>query len=465
MLSQLNKFFAEKSDRVICYSLKRNIQVSVTDLGQDVIDLRRKIQQVDAENWMLSSEDSYNFLVGFCALLSLERKIIICANQKLEWLSEIEQEFDAALTDNEFSLRSKVHLKLTPESSQKNVEQLQVKRHSAVSLEPILFSGKEKIQFFTSGSTGKAKKITKNLSCLTNELETLESTFGDRARNTVYIASVSHMHIYGLLFRLLWPLLTARKWLIESIEFPEQLSSMNSVNSVFTFVSSPAFLSRLDLNLPGICLQSFSSGGALSKIDANKSAKFFRTYPVEVYGSTETGGIGYRQQLNDATKWTPFDNLKLKETTEGILLESNHLGNFPAVLLDDELLIHKEGTFTLKGRKDRVIKLGEKRISLSEIEGYLETNPEIKECKAVLAQGKRDAICCAVVLSESGNIKYKQIGKQALIASWKIQMKNRFDAVTLPRKWRFITAIPINSQSKVDQLKLLEIFQSKEVAF
>lgn len=465
MLPQLNKFFARKSDRVICYSLERNRQISVADLSQDISNLRRKIQPIDAENWLLSSEDSYNFLVGFCALLSLERNIIICANQKLEWLLEIEKEFDATLNDSEFSLQGKLHLKLMPESSQKSVEQTQVSRHNAASFESISFSGEEKIQFFTSGSTGKAKKITKNLSCLTNELETLESTFGDKTSNTIYIASVSHMHIYGLLFRLLWPLLTNRQWLIESVEFPEQLSSMNNPNLVFTFISSPAFLSRLDLSLPSIRLQSFSSGGALSRIDANNSAEYFQAYPIEVYGSTETGGIGYRQQINGATRWTPFENLELKEVTGGILLESNHLEKMPAVLLDDELVIHADGTFTFKGRKDRVVKLGEKRVSLSEIERYLKTNPEIKECIAVVVKDKREIICCAIVLSEQGNIKYEQIGKQDLIASWKIQMKNRFDAVTLPRKWRFIQTIPTNSQSKVDQVKLIDIFQSREVVF
>ena len=32
---------------------------------------------------------------------------------------------------------------------------------------------------------------------------------------------------------------------------------------------------------------------------------------LEVYGSTETSGIAYRQQTKDGLAWTPFDNAKI----------------------------------------------------------------------------------------------------------------------------------------------------------
>ena len=48
--------------------------------------------------------------------------------------------------------------------------------------------------------------------------------------------------------------------------------------------------------------------------------------------------------------------------------------------------------------------------------------------------------------------------ERTLILRWKAAMQNRFEPVTIPRQWRILAAIPVNSQSKIDHHKLLAEF-------
>lgn len=63
---------------------------------------------------------------------------------------------------------------------------------------------------FTSGSTGAPSAIVKRMRQLTREVEALQAAFGDQLEGTQVHGTVSHQHIYGLLFRVLWPLAAGR---------------------------------------------------------------------------------------------------------------------------------------------------------------------------------------------------------------------------------------------------------------
>src|SRR6201999_478108 len=67
-----------------------------------------------------------------------------------------------------------------------------------------------RFSFFTSGSTGERKRIGKTLSQLEIEIRTLESLWGETLGDAGCLGTVSHQHIFGLTFRLLWPLMAGR---------------------------------------------------------------------------------------------------------------------------------------------------------------------------------------------------------------------------------------------------------------
>ena len=62
----------------------------------------------------------------------------------------------------------------------------------------------------TSGSSGEPKRIDKALRQLANEVAALEALWGADLKDACIIGSVATQHIYGLLFRVLWPLCAGR---------------------------------------------------------------------------------------------------------------------------------------------------------------------------------------------------------------------------------------------------------------
>jgi acyl-coenzyme A synthetase/AMP-(fatty) acid ligase len=60
------------------------------------------------------------------------------------------------------------------------------------------------------------------------------------------------------------------------------------------------------------------------------------------------------------------------------------------------------GTFELLGRKDRIVKIEEKRVSLQAIEASLSGSTYVQEARAVVLEGARTEIAAVIVLSAAG---------------------------------------------------------------
>ena len=116
-------------------------------------------------------------------------------------------------------------------------------------------------------------------------------------------STVNHHHIYGLLFTALLPIATGLPFRRRRIDFPTELSGIASESAVMA--SSPAFLKRLsaeaDQPVGFKCAPViYSSGGPLPVEVARRASELTGYWPMEIYGSTETGGIAYRQSKNGA---------------------------------------------------------------------------------------------------------------------------------------------------------------------
>ncbi|WP_444998337.1 AMP-binding protein [Aliikangiella sp. IMCC44359] len=450
MLNRFNKQLNGDNENKIFYNIITESFVNLMRLRSDVALLKSKLKQNDAQSWLLYSDDSYTFFAGFLALLSLKKEVYVCSNNSASWLEECESNFEAVLSDSRILIKNKLFVDFNCDEQD-------------VELEDFLLTGEERVNFFTSGSTGVPKVVEKNLFCLIKEIETLEKTFANQVAQGVFYSTVSHLHIYGLLFKLIWPFVTGRYCTNPFIEYPEQLILMEKLNLPIVLVSSPAFISRIDFSLdkvsPSIV---FSSGGPLAYEASNKALSYFSVRPVEVYGSTETGGIAYRQQEHQNTPWRPFAGVQFQQDNDDTWFNANHLYNLNKIKLDDILSFNDFGYFQLKGRKDRIVKLEEKRISLTEIEMFLEKLEFVERCVALIIQGKRQFIGCVLILSEQGIKREKRLGKSALFNWFKLKMKKHFEAVTIPRKWRIVSQLPETTQSKLDTDALRKLFIKSE---
>ena len=316
------------------------------------------------------------------------------------------------------------------------------------------------LTIFTSGSSGQPKAIPKTLLQLQREVEVLERQWGAMLGQAAAVATVSHQHIYGLLFRLLWPLAAGRCFHSQMFLSPEPMLKAVAATQAY-WVASPAQLKRLDertaWNEVARLSAVFSSGGALMAEAARQIEKLSGKPVIEIYGSSETGGIGWRQSTAGA-RWNPFAGIRLISDQEGrAQLNSPFLPDAESYRLDDRIELHDDGLFTLSGRIDRIVKVEEKRLALDELERVLRQSDQVAQAHTLLLTGRRDLIAAVIVLTGAGKISLQQQGRAAMVRELRAQLMHTFESVVLPRKWLFMDALPLSSQGKIDNRLLQQL--------
>ncbi|EGW20171.1 AMP-binding protein [Methylobacter tundripaludum] len=447
-----------------------------------------KLQAQPFQHYALYTEDAYPFAVLLFALLHAGKQIRIPGNNRpgtAEQLSPDCQLLGDWQTGECFDYC------------------LEASASSSRSLSP-LNPSESQLVIFTSGSTGQAKPIAKCLNQFQLEIATLEKHWGEQLGDAAALATVSHQHIYGLLFRVLWPLSAGRCFHSQAYINPETLVNAIQHESAY-WIASPAHLKRLDQASPweGIAKLKaiFSSGGALPEQAAEQILNDGKQAVVEIYGSSETGGIAWRRQSMTAA-WTLFSGMRLscidgkwflhspyleippsppfskggdEESSSFTAEESSfsprkHLsplekGGAGGIQLDDQIILLDDGRFMLHGRSDRIVKIEEKRLSLVELEQRLMSEPWIDDAHALVITHHRDVVAAIVVLSSQGLEQEAIQGRNRLIRQLRKALEQWFEAVVLPRKWLFVNTMPLTSQGKINQplLKSLLDFDNRKL--
>jgi acyl-coenzyme A synthetase/AMP-(fatty) acid ligase len=320
---------------------------------------------------------------------------------------------------------------------------------------------------YTSGTTGAAQAIPKTIAQMSAEVATLENQFGAILGTADIVVSVSHQHIYGLLFQVLWPFTAGRAVRARSLWFFEELTTEELPEREWALVSSPAHLKRLPQNPAWGSVAKrlraiFSSGGPLPLDVAHQTQSLLRRVPIEIYGSSETGGIAWRQQPGCADEsWTPFPGVKWRiDSREGVLeIRSPHLSNEDWFRTADRALTATNGCFLLKGRVDRIAKIEGKRISLSAIEALLMASPMVSDVRVTAIEERRQQIGAFIVLSNQGRRKLVEVGKLILNRMLRECLRDSVEPVGLPRIWRYLDALPLNAQGKTTHAELMALLE------
>lgn len=414
--------------------------VSFQAFWQDVAEQTDWIRQQPTSVWALWEQDSYEFLVLFFAALNVGKKVILPPHR----VRELEQELEA---QDIFFLQRSTGI------SEVDLSVLQFDE---------VFLNDAHIEFYTSGSTGQAKAIPRTLQQLFNEVTGLEASF-QLPQSCIAIATVSHQHIYGLLFKLLWPLACGRSFYQKQLAFPEDVVDVQQQISHFGcqnyVISSPALLKRWtsEVRLED-CVYVYSSGG---KLDSGVRPDLNRPI-IEVLGSSETGGIAHRQA--DDLPWTPFHNVEVKSTDQDELaVKTNHAYSQDWILTGDRVKIlqpqDSQSSFQLFGRLDRIVKLEEKRLSLDAIERSLMSLPEIEQCYAlVIEKDNRQMLAVVVKFSTYARQILIREGKAHYVRQLKSQLVDKLESIAIPRQWRFLSEMPQNAQSKLNKQYLASLF-------
>lgn len=121
------------------------------------------------------------------------------------------------------------------------------------------------------------------------------------------------------------------------------------------------------------------------------------------------------------------------------------------------LQFNENGQFHLIGRRGRVVKIEEKRISLVEIEQRLLALDGIMDVAAIpLIRNGRQAIGVVVVPNKEAR-QIWQCSEKTLELSWRKHYYHG-EPVAVPRYWRIIDEIPVNNMNKRVYAQLQELF-------
>ncbi|BBO75381.1 hypothetical protein DSCW_27980 [Desulfosarcina widdelii] len=317
------------------------------------------------------------------------------------------------------------------------------------------------VRLFTGGSTGSPQLWTKTPRNLLGEVNYLLDRFkigsGDRI-----LATVPAFHIYGMLYSLLAPLLASARVSAVSPSFPEEIKQKMAEMSPTIFVSVPIHYRALRDNPPdkGALRLAFSSAGPLPEADGRAFFEAAGVDLVEIYGSTETGGIATRCRRQGQTGFTPYDCIGWRVAGEELDIQS--------AFLSAELPVRDSGWFTMAdrvktenggfvvvGRADNVVKVGGNRVDLEKVRQAIAAVEGIKE--AIVLSNPADT-------GRSEEIVALAVGRRTA-AEIQVQLKSKLLPHERPRRIQIVEKIPMAATGKPDRQAIGEMVTVPMIRF
>lgn len=392
-------------------------------------------------------QSAHLFSIALMAVWQRGSTVILPATDKPAYLCTIEDQFDLFLDDVKI------------ESLVQTDQAIPANKSDQIPGAAHCFS-----VFFTSGSTGLPKPITKTLKQLESEVTIQDPLWSPMiSAGARVIGLVSHQHIYGLIFRVIWPVMSGRVFTADPAPFWEMMQGDLKQGDVL--ITSPAHLKNLHPGLANVARPSliFSSGGPLDHEYAQAAQAMFGTCPIEIYGSTETGGIAYRQQTSSQTDWTPLPGVTPRLDDKGCLaVQAPHIADANWYQTEDIAAIEPtSGNFRLLGRADRIVKIEGKRVSLSSVERHLIASDLVSDAVSLLPDENDRRLGAVVVLTDAGHNRHKELGAFRMGRLLRREIAKFEEDAALPQRWRFVDQIPTDSQGKRPLHLLRTVFAQK----
>ena len=241
--------------------------------------------------------------------------------------------------------------------------------------------------YFTSGSTGSPVAALKTRENIASEVKVLTALLQEYKIKKV-IVTVPFIHLYGTLFGLMYPLINNIDIVLKEHFLPNDLLSM--IDPYTMIVTTPLYIKSLNkLSQEKDLSQSIfiSSTAPLDVQNIKIFTKKYKTDIIQIFGSTETGGIAHK--VNDDPLWKSFrdvqistnknDELKVKSPFVSSVLYENKFKYTNNEIQTFDYIKQTELGFKLIGRSSKIIKLAGKRYSTVQIENILENVKTIRK--------------------------------------------------------------------------------------
>ncbi|HSZ82694.1 MAG TPA: AMP-binding protein [Polyangia bacterium] len=314
----------------------------------------------------------------------------------------------------------------------------------------------------TSGSTGAPLACRKTARQILGEAAMLARLF-DVGPSSRVLATVPAHHIYGLLFGTLVPFMGGGALVRATPLHAETIAATARARGADVLCSVPAHLRGLgELGVGALSglRRVFSSAAPLDAETATRVAAVVGRAVTEIFGSTETGGIAWRDAAAGA-RWRPLPGVSVDAEEDGAMIVRSpfveaaparsgvDVEDPPRHRSADRIAAHGDGTFELLGRGDGIVKIGGTRVSAAEIEQRLRAAPGVTDAAvlSVSVGGARGHELWAAVAPASVDV-----------AELRAALARHVDAVAIPRRFRAVAALPREDNGKLGRARLSALF-------
>lgn len=311
-------------------------------------------------------------------------------------------------------------------------------------------------RLFTSGTTGHARVFDKSGRQLFGEAHLLARTFfePDAAARCV-LCDVPPHHIYGLLMGVLTPFVAGVPFVAGHLSPRRSLLHLAPRVGFTDLVSVPARLEALSqpdfATLPRL-LRVFSSGASLARDCARRFTDDLGLEVCELLGSTETGGVAFRR--GSEVVFRPLPGVAVSADAEQRLtLRSPFLPSHAEqpYTTADRVQLSDDG-FVHLGRADDVVKVGGKRLALSDLEVLARQCQLVTDAKAlaVTRPGLRGTELRLIVCSAD---EHERVLRQV-----RAHLSLCLEPTLVPRRILVVERLPHGSTGKLPRRELLALF-------
>ncbi len=303
--------------------------------------------------------------------------------------------------------------------------------------------------FFTSGSTGFPTGAFKTKENLMSEIKALAKLI-KKSNIKKVVATVPFVHIYGVLVGLLLPYYLDATLVIKEDFLPYELLKEAEEEKTL-IITTPIFIKALNKLEEKRDLSKtifISSTGPLSPNDADIFEKKYKTTLLQLFGSTETGGIAYK--FGSEKRWQPLENVHISSHEEKLQVSSPYISLFilnqkilsvPQPFTTEDIIEIAGNTFTLVGRSNKIVKIAGKRISVLQLESIIETIPNVKKALVSVIYKKDHFRSEQIIITIESSEK---ISKQII----RKKLSENYGILTIPFEINYVDKINTSAMGK-----------------